>query len=61
MKKPPAKRLRTDNRPKSEWIKARVPVEIKDAVTRLAIDLDETESFVVREAIRYYFIRQRTR
>lgn len=59
--KTPAKRRRTANRPKSEWIKARVPARIKDAVIRLAIDLDETESFVVREAIRYYFIRQKTR
>jgi predicted transcriptional regulator len=61
MNKPPPKRTRTANRPKSEWIKARVPAEVKDAVTRLAIDLDETESFVVREAIRNYFIRQKTR
>lgn len=61
MKRPPPKRTRAANRPKSSWIKARVPAEIKDAVTRLAIDLDETESFVVREAIRYYFIRQKTR
>lgn len=56
-KRPPPKRTRTANRPKSEWIKARVPPELKDAVTRLAIEVDETESYIVRESLKYYFAR----
>jgi len=42
---------------KTEVLKARVPMEIKQMITRLAEELQQPESVIVREAIREYLRR----